>query len=126
MTAREVLARIIRGLVKVVTCAAGGAIAGVVIMLVFSSGLNPIFYESDWAGVVGSCLVIGTYIGVCWSIEHAKAKNAFMGWTLIPLIIAVVAGVATGSGEVFAAIVIVGWFIGIVRAISYTGVFRSK
>ena len=54
MTAREVLARIIRGLVKVVTCAAGGAIAGVVIMLVFSSGLNPIFYESDWAGVVGS------------------------------------------------------------------------
>ena len=126
MTARGVLARVVRALVKVGTCAAGGAIAGVVIMLLFGSGLNPIFYESDWEGVVSSCLVIGTYIGVCWSIEHAKAKKAFMAWTLIPLIVGVVVGVAIGSGGVFAAIVIVGWFIGVVSAISYTGVFKSK
>ena len=47
VTARKVLARIIRVLVKLATCAVGGAIAGQLIMIAFGSGSNPIFYESD-------------------------------------------------------------------------------
>ena len=107
--------------VKLVTCAAGGVVAGVVIgSIAYSLG-------GDWdewgIGGMSFGFIFGLYSGVCWSIEHEKARRSFMLWSLLPFI------PGLGIVAVFKTpwpigIVLAVWFIGIVRAISYTGIFR--
>ena len=126
---------LIRVLVKLVTCLVGGAVAGLAICFVRGVADDP------WSRVEFSLFSwIGVYIGICWSIEHNRARNSFMCWTLISTALTwglayflprkyvelPFGGYASGYNEAPLALAIVGWFVGIVRAISYTGVFRSK
>ena len=106
-----------RIILKLVTCAIGGCLVG------FGCGaLMPGDYPPEYIQIGG--IFFGTYCGICWSINHEKAKSAFMLWTILPSIIGLTLGITLDNEGVAAWVICAGFFLGIVRGLSKVGAYK--
>ena len=117
--------RLLRVILRIVTCAVGGLLAGLVVFgaeEVFGGDLRgDLDIIIDW-----TFLVTGLFSGISWAIEHQKARRRFI---ISPVTGAVLGGICAaivGNVLVLIIAVLVGLFVGTVSALAAVGAFRSK
>jgi hypothetical protein len=127
--------RVGKVLLKVLTCTVGGAIAGVVCMLV-------VYGDAAVLAVVIIGASIGLLVGISWAIPRREVRTAFVVPSVLGLIVALVTILAvlalpelevffnSGLGfRLFYVLIMafpVGLFIRIVWSLSRAGVFGNK
>lgn len=117
--------RLLRVILRIVTCAVGGLLAGLVVLAVV------VVFGEDLRGnddvIIGwTFFVTGLFSGISWAIEHQKARRRFI---ISPVTGAVLGGICAaivGDVAVLIVAVLVGLFIGTVSALAAVGAFRSK
>ena len=117
--------RLLRVILRIVTCAVGGLLAGGVFVFTFEDVLNGNLRGDDDI-LIGWSFVTGLFSGISWAIEHQKARRRFI---ISPVTGAVLGGICAaivGNVAVLIVAVLVGLFIGTVSALAAVGAFRSK
>ena len=117
--------RLLRVILKVLTCTMGGFLAGLVFLFTFEVVLDGDLH-GDNDVVIGWSFFIGLFFGISWAIEHEKARNAFVIPPLIGVVLGGVCAAIVGNVHVITIAVLVGLFIGTVSALVAVGAYRSK
>ena len=117
--------RLLRIVLKIITCAVGGLLAGMVIVFTIEFVLDGNLH-GDADLVIGWSFVIGLFFGISWAIEHKKARKAFIAAPLTAAVLGGICAAIVGNVHVITVAVLVGFFIGTVSALAAAGAYRSK
>lgn len=109
--------RLLRIVLKIVTCAVGGTLTGAV--------LGEVFEPND-DNLIGVFLLTGIFCGIAWAIEHKKARRAFIAFPVAGAVLGGISVVILGDQNVLGAAIFLGLFIGTVSALATAGAYRSK
>ena len=111
--------RVFRILLKVLTCAAGGAVLlpAIAVLILFCMG----YLAIAWVGAA-----IGMCVGIVWTIPNWLARFHVMLWTGMGLVVGIVFSILTNSGVPVVVFSAAGIFVEIVCALATVGAFRDK
>ena len=108
--------RLLQIVLKIVTCAVGGTLAGVVFVA----------FEPNDDSLIGVLLLTGVFCGIAWAIENKKARRLFIAFPVTGAVLGGMSATILGNHRVFAAAILLGLFIGTVSALAAVGAYRSK
>lgn len=118
-----IIQRVLRIALKLVTCAVGGLLAGVVIVITYEVLLGGNLHGDDDV-VIGWCFVIGLFSGTSWAIELEKARRAFVIAPLTGVVLGGLCAALVGNVHAITVAILVGLFVGTVSALSCAGAYK--
>lgn len=84
-----------------------------------------LLYQPFW-GVVGFGAFIGLLPGIAWAIDQKSARQVFLVWSILGVVIGVILSIASRRAAPMIVFSVVGVYIGSFSALRRLGVFEAK
>ena len=136
-------------LLRVITCAIGGAVF-LLAFVVLRSFINKVsgpyevvsgFRAHVWGynfvypvgtpprplwGIVGVGALLGLVPGIAWAIDHKSARRRFLECSIAGAAIGFILSMASNRAEPMIVFVVAGVYVGVVLALSRLGVYEAE
>ena len=136
-------------LLRVVTCAIGGAVF-LLVFVVLRSFINDVsgpyqvvsgFRAHVWGynfvypvgalprpfwGIVGVGVLLGLLPGIAWAIDQKSARQRFLVWSIMGAVIGFILSIASNHAAPMIVFSVAGMYVGGVSALDRLGVYKVK
>ena len=124
-------------MLRIVTCAVGGAVFLLLFVQLFPFGL--IYPDDSVSGgggayaenapvlfIFGVGAFLGLLPGIAWAIDQKSARRRFLLWSISGIVLGVILAAATGRFLLMFAFSIAGVYVGAVSALKRLGVYQVE